>query len=286
MPTAAGADPRSPNRSGKGPEAMGAASGAASLMGRKLPCRPRRRPSITAAEAARKPLPAREIPRRAGHAAAPAGRRLVCGRRAAGDIHQERSAAAARRASIEAGTPSLARVQRSRRASPEGRRSRSTAARRPESPARQLCPAGPRPVDQLSPRSGNGARRQRGRDSHRNHRRGRGRGIRSVPMDQPHAEGRAATAAADPDAGECPFLASDDARCGARFTVNGLDDFFALCCGSYRRCPTYHVLRREALARTVDVDTGSAAARRPSASLPEVPLTADGHPLRIRSELP
>lgn len=44
---------------------------------------------------------------------------------------------------------------------------------------------------------------------------------------------------------ECPFLDRNDARCASRFTVAALDTFFALCCGSFRRCPTYHRMRAE-----------------------------------------
>lgn len=74
--------------------------------------------------------------------------------------------------------------------------------------------------------------------------------------------------------GECPFLADDDARCAKRFVVDNLDDFYSLCCGSYRRCQTYHQIRGDAIA--------SAA----PASLNPVALTSDGQPLRIRSHLP
>ena len=68
---------------------------------------------------------------------------------------------------------------------------------------------------------------------------------------------------------ECPFLARDDVRCAASFAVDRLDDFYGLCCGSYRRCATYHLLRRESASSPVSVD-----------------LTSDGKPLRVRANLP
>lgn len=89
------------------------------------------------------------------------------------------------------------------------------------------------------------------------------------------------------DAPECPFLCRNDARCADRFGVDALDSFFALCCGSFRRCTTYHRIRAEDARSVAAV---RAAAEKPvalttSASTSE-PTSPDGRPLRIRAYLP
>jgi hypothetical protein len=78
---------------------------------------------------------------------------------------------------------------------------------------------------------------------------------------------------------ECPYLERDDARCEPRFHVGQLDAFFALCCGTYRRCPTYHRIRAESGA------DDEALPARPAARPLAVTLTAHGRPLGIRGLL-
>ncbi len=75
----------------------------------------------------------------------------------------------------------------------------------------------------------------------------------------------------DRTSSECPFVNCNDARCADRFQVAQLDEFFALCCGNYRRCQTYHRLRAE----------GAHGALK--AALPAVAMTAHGRELRVRS---
>lgn len=79
-------------------------------------------------------------------------------------------------------------------------------------------------------------------------------------------------------ASECPYLSRGDARCEERFQVARLDEFFALCCGNYRRCATYHRVRSD--------DARATAPARPAVSEPTpVALTAHGRELRVRALL-
>jgi len=45
--------------------------------------------------------------------------------------------------------------------------------------------------------------------------------------------------------GSCPHVNRNDPRCGSRFTVDRLDQAFAVCFGSYQGCPMYHRINAE-----------------------------------------
>lgn len=47
----------------------------------------------------------------------------------------------------------------------------------------------------------------------------------------------------------CPFINHDDARCGNRFRLGGLDQAFGVCFGSFNVCPMYHRISHEIEAR-------------------------------------
>jgi hypothetical protein len=77
---------------------------------------------------------------------------------------------------------------------------------------------------------------------------------------------------------ECPYLECGDPRCEDRFRVGRLDEFFAVCCGQYRRCATYQRIRHE---------RGESVVARPAVE--PVALTAHGQridELRDRRLLP
>jgi hypothetical protein len=82
---------------------------------------------------------------------------------------------------------------------------------------------------------------------------------------------------------ECPFLDRNDARCASRFTVGALDSFFAICCGSFRRCPTYHRMRAEDARAVAGASSGPeriVALTTSASALGSTP--PDGIALRIR----
>ncbi len=83
----------------------------------------------------------------------------------------------------------------------------------------------------------------------------------------------------DRDLSECPYLdqpllGREDPTCADRCQMGRLEEFFAICCGNYRRCQTYHRLRAE-----------EARAAAPGSD-PTVALTAHGRELRVRAYLP
>lgn len=102
------------------------------------------------------------------------------------------------------------------------------------------------------------------------------RDAEAIPSPAPAAEGC-----------ECPFLTRNDARCARRFSVGELDSFFAYCCGSFRRCETYHRIRAEDARAVASVDGVSEkpVALTTSASTSDS-RSLDGRPLRIRAYLP
>lgn len=81
-----------------------------------------------------------------------------------------------------------------------------------------------------------------------------------------------------PKACACPFVERGDARCARRFTLDHINEAFAVCFGAHHGCENFHRLRRQELAELEeDVDH----ARR----VPTI-LTIAGHvhrePRRIR----
>ncbi len=84
---------------------------------------------------------------------------------------------------------------------------------------------------------------------------------------------------------ECPFLDRNDARCASRFTVGALDSFFALCCGSFRRCSTYHLIRADDARSVTGAESGPeriVALTTSASALGSTP--PDGIALRIRAD--
>ncbi|MHC5024831.1 MAG: hypothetical protein ACYTGG_13160 [Planctomycetota bacterium] len=73
-------------------------------------------------------------------------------------------------------------------------------------------------------------------------------------------------------AGCCPHLDDNDPRCSSRFSLNRIEQAFAVCLGAYRGCPMYHELRSEA---------GTPARRSPP--LIHVTVSADGVPVPLRA---
>ncbi|MFO0827572.1 MAG: hypothetical protein U0572_05420 [Phycisphaerales bacterium] len=75
---------------------------------------------------------------------------------------------------------------------------------------------------------------------------------------------------------ECPYLERGDARCEARFRVDRLDEFYAVCCDRYHSCAHFGQLRTADLRAGVD----SAATASPTSL---TALSLHGRPLRVRA---
>ena len=51
--------------------------------------------------------------------------------------------------------------------------------------------------------------------------------------------------AASARTGGCPYLDRGDRRCGDRFTLERIDEAFAVCLGAHHGCEHYHRIKRE-----------------------------------------
>jgi hypothetical protein len=60
-----------------------------------------------------------------------------------------------------------------------------------------------------------------------------------------------------PAGGEpCPFLDRGDPRCGRRFTLDRIDEAFAVCFNAHHGCEQFHRLRRQDLEDRVGGGSG------------------------------
>jgi len=71
----------------------------------------------------------------------------------------------------------------------------------------------------------------------------------------------------------CPHLDRNDARCGSRFRLGGIDQAFDVCLGSFHGCVMYHRLNRELAAD---------ARRGATPAIATVAVTAHGHAVALR----
>lgn len=77
--------------------------------------------------------------------------------------------------------------------------------------------------------------------------------------------------------GACPYVDRGEACCARRFTLDRIDEAFAVCFGAHHGCEHFHRLRRQELAAVEVAEPAS----------PPVILTIAGHvhrePARIRA---
>lgn len=55
-------------------------------------------------------------------------------------------------------------------------------------------------------------------------------------------------------AGACPYVERGDSRCDRRFTLDRINEAFAVCFGAHHGCEQFHRLRRQDLADGGDED--------------------------------
>jgi hypothetical protein len=81
------------------------------------------------------------------------------------------------------------------------------------------------------------------------------------------------------DPSHCPHIDRDDPRCRERFTLEGAEQAFAVCCGGQHGCVVFHRMNMERALGTLDAP--KPAVRRN----PATPLTvsADARSRQVRS---
>lgn len=75
------------------------------------------------------------------------------------------------------------------------------------------------------------------------------------------------------DQAHCPHIDRGDSRCNHRFTLHGVEEAFAVCCGGQHGCATFHRLNMELAYGTVDAPK-SVVRKSPALSTTSITVSA------------